>query len=134
METDIDWVYHRTNWVCLTAIGAVRSTVTSKGVSCTETRYFLTSLNNIDKFSKAVRAHWGIENHLHWHLDVTFGEDSGRFRNRNAASVWNILRKTALEYLKQTQPGKNVSIKSRRRLAGWDNSYLERILFASQDF
>ena len=48
-----------------------------------------------------VRAHWGIENRLHWHLDVTFGEDSSKVRNKNAAGVWNVLRKLALEYLKK---------------------------------
>ena len=129
LETDIDWLYNREKWAGLKAIGAVRSTVAKKDKSVSETRYFLTTHTDIETFSRAVRAHWGIENHLHWHLDVTFGEDSSRVRNQNAACVWNVLRKTALEYLKQAEPGKNVSLKSRRKLAGWDNAYLERVLF-----
>ena len=71
-----------------------------------KTRYFSTSLRDIDQFAHAVRAHWGIEIGLHWHLDVTFGEDASRVRNQNAAAVWNVMRKTALEYLKQVEPGK----------------------------
>lgn len=129
LETKIDWLYNREKWDSLAAIGAVRSTVTKNGNTCSETRYFLTSLTDIEQFSRAVREHWGIENRLHWHLDVTFGEDASRFRNQNSAAVWNVLRKTALEYLKRVDPGKRVSLKSRRRLAGWDNAYLERLLF-----
>lgn len=129
LETEIDWLYGRERWVGLRAIGAVKSTVTIKEETTVETRYFLTSLTNIDDFSRAVRAHWGIENHLHWHLDVTFGEDSSRIRNKNAAGMWNVLRKLALEYLKkQASAGK--SLKSLQKLAGWDSAFLERVVFA----
>lgn len=129
LETQIDWLYGRERWAGIKAIGAVKSTVTAKGKTTSETRYFITSLTSIDDFSRAVRAHWGIENCLHWHLDVTFGEDSSRIRNKNAIAVWNVLRKLALEHLK-TVPCGNASIKSRRKLAGWDDSFLERVLFA----
>jgi predicted transposase YbfD/YdcC len=129
LETNIDWLYGRERWAGLRSIGAVKATVTTKGKSTAETRYFLTSLVNIDDFARAVRAHWGIENCLHWHLDVTFGEDSSRVRNRNAAGVWNVLRKLALEYLKR-QPFGGASLKSLRKLAGWDSSFLERVLFS----
>ena len=129
LETEIDWLHGRENWAGLKAIGAVRSAGTKNEKTVFETRYFLTTHTDIEKFSRAVRAHWGVENHLHWHLDVTFGEDSSRFRNQNAAAVWNVFRKTALEYLKKANPGKNISLKSRRKLAGWDNSYLEKVLF-----
>ena len=133
LETKIDWLDGRENWAGLAAIGAVRATVTKNEKTCVETRCFLTTLTDIEQFSRAVRGHWGIENHLHWHLDVTFAEDASHFRNQNAAAIWNILRKTALEYLKQASPGKSVSLKSRRRLAGWDNTYLEQVLFAFHD-
>ena len=133
METEIDWLHGRENWSKIRSIGAVRATITQKGKTYNETRYFISSLTDISQFSRAVRAHWGIENHLHWHLDVTFEEDKSRFRNKNAALIWNVLRKTALEYLKQVNPGKSVSLKSRRRLAGWDNSYLEKVLIAPNE-
>lgn len=131
LETSIDWLYERERWEGLCAIGAVKSTVIRKGISTWETRYFLTSLKCIDCFAEAVRAHWGIENCLHWHLDVSFGEDSSRIRDKNAAAVWNILRKLALEYLKRAQT-KNASIKSLRKLAGWDSFFLESVVFGEK--
>ncbi|MDD3336388.1 MAG: hypothetical protein PHI98_12880 [Eubacteriales bacterium] len=72
---------------------------------------------------------WGIENCLHWHLDVTFGEDASRIHNRNTVAVWNVFRKLAMEYIKKAQTN-GASIKSLRKLAGWDSSFLEKILFA----
>jgi len=128
LETDIGWMPKRLDWKGFSAIGMVRSTVKTKNKTRTETRYFITSLTDIETFARAVRSHWGIENHLHWHLDFTFGEDSSRIRHENAAEMWNILRKTALEYLKRVDPGKSVSLKARRKLAGWDNGYLSEVL------
>ena len=128
LETNIGWLHESFDWKGISGIGMVYSTMKTKGKTREETRYFITSLTDVEQFSRAVRAHWGIENRLHWHLDVTFGEDASRFRDKNAAAVWNVLRKTALEYLQRVDPGKRVSIKSRRRLAGWDNAYLEQLL------
>jgi len=128
LETKIDWLYSRKHWAGLAAIGAVKSTVEIKGKRTEETRYFLTSLTNIEDFARSVRAHWSIENQLHWHLDVTFGEDSSRVRNKNAAVVWNVLRKLAIEHLK-TQAFGGLSLKSLRKLAGWDTNFLERVVF-----
>jgi predicted transposase YbfD/YdcC len=129
LETEIEWLYGRERWVGLRAIGAVKATVETKGKRTEEIRYFITSLTNIEDFARAVRAHWGIENNLHWHLDITFGEDSSRIRNKNAAGVWNILRKLALEYLKKQAFGR-FSLKSLRKLAGWDSAFLEKVVFA----
>jgi len=129
LETEIDWLYDRERWAGLGAIGAVKSTVEIKGNRTVETRYFLTSVTNVEDFARCVRAHWRIENQLHWHLDVTFGEDSSKVRNKNAAGVWNVLRKLALEYLKKQAFG-GMSLKNLRKLAGWDSSFLERVVFA----
>lgn len=129
LETEIEWLYGRDRWAGLRAVGAVKSKVEAKGKTTVETRYFLTSLSNVEDFARAVRAHWGIENCLHWHLDVTFGEDSSRIRNKNAAGLWNVLRKLALEYLKKQAFG-GMSLKNLRKLAGWDSSFLERVVFA----
>ena len=130
LETEIEWLYGRERWARLCSIGAVRSRVEAKGKTTEETRYFLTSLSNVDDFARAVRAHWGIENCLHWHLDVTFGEDSSKIRNKNAAGVWNVLRKLALEYLKKQASG-GTSLKTLRKLAGWDSAFLEKVIFAN---
>jgi len=128
LETEIDWLYGRECWEGLCAIGAVKSTVEIKEKKTVETRYFLTTLANVDDFARAVRAHWGIENHLHWHLDVTFGEDSSKIRNKNAARMWNVMRKLAMEHLKRQAVG-GMSLKNLRKLAGWDSSFLERVVF-----
>jgi predicted transposase YbfD/YdcC len=131
LETEIEWLHGRERWAGLSGIGAVKSTVTTKNKTTTVTRYFITSLSSIDDFAKAVRAHWSIENQLHWHLDFTFGEDSSRVRNKNAAGVWNVLRKLALEYLKKQQSA-GTSLKSLRKLAGWDSTFLERVVFLGE--
>ena len=65
LETDIDWLPQKANWLGLNAIGAVKSTVLEKGETRIETRYFITSLNDVNKFADAVRKHWSIENQLH---------------------------------------------------------------------
>jgi len=137
LETDIDWLTNQPHelsqtfdWQGIAGIGMVKSTVVAKGKSVSETRYFITTLTNVKDFANAVRAHWGIENCLHWHLDVTFGEDASRVRDENAAKMWNVLRKTALEYVKNIDSGSRVSLKTRRKRAGWDNSFLERILLS----
>ena len=127
LETQIGWLEQREKWAGLAGIGAVKSTVTEKGKTRVETRYFLTTLTSVEVFAGAVRAHWGIENGLHWHLDVTFNEDASRVRNRNAAAVWNILRKTALEHLKSLNNNK-FSLKSLRKGCGWSNDLLLQTL------
>jgi len=127
LETRIDWLEQQSEWAGLSAIGAARSTVIEKGETRVETRYFLTTLTGLKAFSHAVRSHWGIENGLHWHLDVTFNEDSSRVRNKNAAQVWNILRKTALEHLKSLN-NKKYSLKALRKGCGWSNDLLLQTL------
>jgi len=127
LETNIGWLKRRESWASLAGIGAVKSTVTEKGKIRIETRYFLTTLASLEHFAHAVRAHWGIENGLHWHLDVTFGEDASRVRNRNAAAVWNILRKTALEHLKALNC-KKYNLKTLRNGCGWSNDILLQTL------
>jgi len=133
LKPDFSWMHECLDWKGIAGIGAVRSTVIEKGKTRVETRYFITSITDADRFSRAIRSHWSIENGLHWHLDTTFDEDKSRFRKGNSAGVWNVLRKTALECLKRVSPGKNVSLKTRRRLAGWDYNYCERLLSAVLD-
>jgi len=95
----------------------------------TSTRYFVTNLHlNAKKLLNRVRDHWAIENKLHWVLDVNYGEDASRVRNKNIASNLAIIRKIAFNLAKQDTSLKK-SIKCRLKIAAWDESYLERILF-----
>jgi predicted transposase YbfD/YdcC len=90
-------------------------------------RFYLSSKDqNASYFNKTIRGHWGIENDLHWQLDLTFGEDSAKTRMGNGAENHNTLRKIALQILQQ-QNDKH-SVKERRKKAGWNDKYLVKII------
>jgi predicted transposase YbfD/YdcC len=104
-------------------VGAVLSPTRSR-------HFFLSSLEATDgRIEKAIRAHWGIENSLHWVLDVAFDEDGCRIRKDHAPQNFATLRKIALNLLRQDQKVK-CGVKGRRKMAGWDDDYLLRILAA----
>ncbi len=94
-----------------------------------ETRYFISSLsaNDPNKLEHAVRAHWAIENNLHWVLDLAFDEDSNRTRKGYSASNLAVIRHMALNLIKAEETAK-VGVKTKRMMAGWDNDYLLKIL------
>jgi predicted transposase YbfD/YdcC len=92
------------------------------------TRYYISSLmNNATEYQKNIRSHWGIENKLHWTLDVSFSEDSSRKRNKNAAQNYSVLLKIALNLLKNEKTQKQ-GIAGKRLKAGWDENYLLKVL------
>ena len=91
-----------------------------------EKRYFISSLPlNAKLIADAVRKHWSVENNLHWQLDVSFREDDSRKRN-NAAINFSLICKMALALLKHDN--KNASIAAKRKIAGWDEEYLDGLL------
>ena len=92
-----------------------------------EYRFYLSDLAQSPAyFNHKVREHWGIENQLHWQLDVSFSEDGCRTNTKNGAENRNTLRKLALQLLKQMDD--KHSIKVRRKKAGWDDDYLTHII------
>ena len=93
-----------------------------------ETRYFITSLTDVNRFADAVRKHWPIENQLYWQLDVTFGEDRARNRKENAPLNWNIMGKAALPLLRNAELGKKQGIKRKMFMAALDVLVLEKII------
>lgn len=96
----------------------------------TDTRYFISTLHGAAKqIAQAVRAHWGIENSLHWVLDIAFREDESRIRKDHGPQNFAILRQMALNLLKQETTRKR-SIKGKRLAAGWDEDYLLKVLRA----
>ena len=93
-----------------------------------ETRYYITSLApDATRLNRAIRQHWGIENKLHWVLDVAFGEDHSRKRTGHAAQNFSLLTRIALNLLQQDRKSKR-GVKGKRLKAGWDNDYLLKIL------
>ena len=116
-------------WTKLTAICMVLSQRVVNGVPGSEIRYYIGSINGIaEEYLKWVRGHWGIENSLHWVLDVCFREDEQRHWAGNSAENLSWLRKVALCLLKAEKQSKGKSIHRRRLLAGWKNEYLLSVL------
>ncbi len=111
----------------LAMIGRIDSEVERTGKVERETRYYLSSAKlTAEMFGQAVRAHWGIENRLHWMLDVVFREDLARLRRANTPENMAIVRHTALNLLSKARP--TTSFKNRRKKAGWNVDYLENLL------
>jgi len=94
-----------------------------------ETRYYISSMENCaEEIGKAVRSHWGIENGLHWKLDIGFREDECRKRKGNTAANFAIMRQIALNLLNQEKTIMKAGVKAKRLRAGWDNNYLLNVL------
>jgi len=115
-------------WARLTSVGLVeRERQVGTKTTC-EKHYYLSSLDgDAPTFARAVRHHWGIENRLHWVLDIAFREDESRVRVGHAAENFAIVRHIALNLLCHDQSTK-AGIKARRLKAGWDDAYLLKIL------
>lgn len=127
---DLDLIPQREKWPGLRTIARLDSEVYQKttGKTSAMTRYFITTLPPDAKLiGMAARAHWGIENGLHWQLDVSYREDASRKRKDNAAVNFSTLTKMTLTMLKRDTSTK-VGIKSKRLKAGWDNDYLLKVL------
>jgi predicted transposase YbfD/YdcC len=121
------YLHGRSAWKGLKTIGAAVRTYEQNGVRKTDTRYYLCSLRrNGKQFANAVRKHWGIENSLHWSLDMTYREDESRVRNRIFGENLSWLRRFTLSLIKQ-HPGKESNI-MKRRMAGWSVDFLMQIL------
>ncbi len=118
----------RERWPGLKAIGVVVSSTIRDGKDCVQMRYYILSKRlSARSFAKAVRGHWGIENSLHWQLDVSFREDECRVRKGHADENFAVLRRAALSMLKNESTAK-MGVKNKRLAAGWDDAYLEQVL------
>ena len=99
-----------------------------KGKTQKEVKYYLSSIEpDAPRMLLAARSHWGVENKLHWALDVSFNEDGCRVRNGFAGENLAVIRQLALNLLKQEKSTKK-SVKSKRLTCGWENDYLFKII------
>lgn len=132
--TDMDWICSKDQWEGLKTIIEITSERTHKatGEKETQVRHYISSIDTAaDKFNAAIREHWGIENKLHWILDVCFGEDASTKRAGTAAENFSFVSKIALNLLNQSDDkkgSKKLSIKRKRKKADRDKNYLLAIL------
>ena len=124
---------HKNKWLNLNTIVKVTAqrTVINTGEvhESTESRYYICSLKNpgAERIQQAVQAHWGVENNLHWTIDMAFREDDSRIRTDHAPANMAVLRHIALNLIRQDKTRK-VGVKASRLKAGWSTGYLERLL------
>ena len=128
LSTDLCTLPAPQQWRDLKAIGWVESERHCRGKISTESRYFITSIDDVEAFREAVRSHWGIENELHWRMDVTFREDESRIRRGNAPHNLGVIRHVAVNLLKR-EPSK-LSVRKKRLRAALNDSYRDKVLMA----
>ena len=128
-EQQLDFLRHRDEWKKLQSIVMIRSVRQESDKTTIKDNYFISSLGaDAKRILNAKRAHWGIENGLHWVLDVAFQEDKHQLRGNGAANM-AVLRHIALSLLKQDKTTK-CGIHNKRLKAAWDEDYLLRVLRA----
>jgi predicted transposase YbfD/YdcC len=119
---------NQSEWKDLTSICRVTRTYEEKGESKSEVRYFISSLRaDAKRLAEAVRGHWGVENGLHWVLDMAFGDDRNRTLAGDAPENLATLRRWLLSLLRQDKSHRG-GIESKRLQMGWNEAYLETIL------
>ncbi len=127
----IDQLRHKNNWLNLSTIVKVTATRTNKktGVVTEAARYYICSLQRptAERIQRSVREHWGVENGLHWTLDMAMREDESRVRTDNAPANMAVARHIALNLVRMDTTRK-VGIKASLKKAGWDTKYLEKLL------
>ena len=123
----IDWLKERHAWSGLASIVMVESCREMAGKSERESRFYITSLPALaERIGSAIRGHWGIENGLHWVMDMVFRDDECRIRKHNAPANFSTVKHMASNLLRQA-PGTD-SLRVKRKVAAWDDDYLAAIL------
>ena len=127
VSTDIDWLQKDHQWPGLTAIGKVVRIRQTLATTTTETAYYLLSAAlSPERLNEVVRSHWGIENRLHWRLDVVMNEDQDRTRLGNGPHNLAVLRHMALNVMQKDKT--KGSLRGKFKKAGWDETYLSKLL------
>ncbi len=129
LTSDIGWLQDKENWSGIKSLGMVESTREIKGECSREKRYYISSIEgDAKKFGNSVRKHWGIENRVHWVLDIAFREDESRIRKGSAPENFAAIRHIALNLLRNNKAFKG-NVKTKRLNAAMDTNYLEAVVF-----
>ena len=127
-SAELDWFADRAAWEGLRTVGMVEARREVRGKLTVERRYYLSSLPlDVATFARAVREHWGVENQLHWVLDVQMNEDQSRARCGHAAENLGLLRRLVLNQLRRDTRCQT-GIKGKQLNASWDHAYLQSLL------
>ena len=127
LSTEINDFIDSQEWKGIAAIGMVKSKRIINNLESFETRYFITSLTDINRFAKAVRTHWSIENNLHWCLDMNFNEDKCRMRMDNSGENLAVIRHISLNLYKSFTSIK-LSMKAKRFRCAFDDDFLSSVV------
>jgi len=130
LSVQIDWLEQKRQWMGLQAVGVVESVREIGDKATTERRHYLCSIEDVQQFAQTVRNHWSIENQQHWVLDVQFGEDANRSRKDHSPENLALIRRTALNLLRQAEDSKR-SLRRRKLVALLNDDYRSRALFGS---
>ncbi len=124
----VDWGQEQHHWPSLTAIGMIETERTVRGKVGHERRYYVMSRRmSAEQFGPTVRSHWGIENSVHWVLDMAFREDESRTRTGNAAENLSTIRRLVINLVRQN-PKRTRGIQGSRYKASIDQHYLLQLL------
>ncbi len=130
---DLDWLVQTRAWVGLRSVVMVASERHDGDTVTHHRRYFVSSLAasetaDAERMLGAVRSHWGIENSVHWVLDVVFREDESRVRRDHGGANLSVVRRLGLNLLRRSEPPRKMSLRMRRKLAGWDLAFLAAVV------
>jgi len=130
--SDVQWFESIGDWPLLKTMIMVNRKTIVGDIITEETQYYISSLiAAAEHFHRLIRGHWSIESQLHWVLDVTFHEDQSLIHKGNSPENLSTLKKIALALLKKGSSRK-ASLKRKRKIAGWDNSFLESLFGADE--
>lgn len=134
ITSDIAWLRERhPAWPDLISIGMIEAEREEPGKPASRhIRFYITSISpDVGEFARAARQHWGIENGLHWVLDVVYREDECRIRKRNGPANFAAIRHMTLNLLQRTKTAKKKSVRVKRGLAALDETFLQTVLMAA---
>jgi predicted transposase YbfD/YdcC len=125
---EVNWLPQQEDWIDLNALICIKSTRNVKGKETVELRYYIASgKTSAQEYGLGIRSHWGIENKVHWQLDVSYGEDKSKVRKDNGPENLSVLKRCTMNVLKADTVTK-AGIKNKRAKAGWSKEYMMGLL------